>query len=309
MNPFTFHPIYKKRVWGGDSLEKVFNRELPCASAPYGESWELVDRAEDQSVVSSGPFKGLGLHDLWVNHKEQVFGLGMPEVDRFPLLFKILDCQKDLSVQVHPTADVAKELGGEAKTELWYIAAVTAGAKLYVGLKEEITAQDFREAIEEGRVEELVHTIEAEAGDSIQLDSGRLHAIGKGFLIFEIQQNSDTTYRVFDWNRKGLDGKARELHIEEALKCIDFSDVKPKMDNVESNIIVDSEHFQISKHTCEKDEQVIFNNDQFAVLTLVSGVMMNEEKEIFKTGDTVFIPAKSNSLHTLEDAAYLLTIL
>ncbi|MEM7014258.1 MAG: type I phosphomannose isomerase catalytic subunit, partial [Verrucomicrobiota bacterium] len=197
--PIQFVPIYQKRAWGGRNLEDWFNRQLPD-DAPYGESWELVDRPETQSVVANGDFAGLTLGELWTHRRRDIFGTGAIG-DRFPLLFKILDAKENLSIQVHPPEDVAKELGGEPKTEVWFVAHAEPGAKLYIGVKNGVDRALFEQSINDGTTSEAIHELTPEKDDSILIESGRLHSIGAGLLIFEIQQNSDTTYRVFDWNR------------------------------------------------------------------------------------------------------------
>ncbi len=246
VEPIVFEPLYMQRVWGGRELERQYGRELPDG-APYGESWEIVDRESEQSVVRGGRFAGKTLHELWTGHREEIFGADLPDSGRFPLLIKVLDAREDLSIQVHPPLHRAAGLGGEPKTEMWYIAGADPGAKLYVGLKKGVTRGDFEKAIEEGGVADCVHEIEPKSGDSIFIPSGRLHAIGAGFLIHEIQQNSDTTYRVFDWNRVGLDGKPRELHVEESLASIDFGDFEPGMDVPNGTVIAECEFFRVEK--------------------------------------------------------------
>lgn len=246
VEPIVFEPLYMQRVWGGRELEKQYGRTLPDG-APYGESWEIVDREKEQSVVRGGAFAGKTLHELWTRHRDEVFGAGLPESARFPVLIKVLDARDDLSIQVHPPVHLAAELGGEPKTEMWYIAGADAGAKLYVGLKNGVTRADFEQAIQDGTVADRVHAVEPKAGESIFIPSGRLHAIGAGFLIHEIQQNSDTTYRVFDWNRVGLDGKPRELHVEESLASIDFGDFEPGMDAPDGTVIAECDYFRVEK--------------------------------------------------------------
>lgn len=225
-----FTPLFRTRVWGGRRLETVLNRNLPD-SQPYGESWDLVDRDADQSVVASGPLAGTSLNELWTGHRARVFGpaLAQSKAPRFPLLIKVLDCADDLSIQVHPPDQVAPRLAGEPKTEMWYVAAADPGARIFAGLRRGVTRDRFEKALEAGEVEALVHHLEPKVGDSLFVPSGRLHALGRGLLIYEIQQNSDTTYRVFDWNRVGLDGAPRELHVKQSLECIDFDDVEPEL--------------------------------------------------------------------------------
>jgi mannose-6-phosphate isomerase len=241
-----FTPHYHTRVWGGRRLESVLHRTLPDGQ-PYGESWELVDRERDQSLVASGPLAGTSLHDLWTHHRADVFGglLADAESARFPLLIKILDCSDDLSIQVHPPASVAAALGGEPKTEMWYVAHADPGARIYAGLRAGVTREGFERALADGTVADCVHHVDARTGDSLFVPSGRLHALGGGLLIYEIQQNSDTTYRVFDWNRLGLDGKPRALHVDESLQSIDFTDVEPALSHG-IDVLASCEYFRVT---------------------------------------------------------------
>lgn len=226
--PLTFDPIFKERVWGGRNLERLYGKPLPDG-APIGESWEISDRPEDVSVIASGPLAGRDLHWLMTHHRDELLGSVRPQQGRFPWLIKILDAEDKLSLQVHPPAHKAAELGGDPKTEMWYIAGAAPDAALYVGLKRGVTRAEFEEKIRTGAVAECFHRVPVKRGDAMFLPSGRVHAIGAGLVIFEIQQNSDTTYRVFDWNRKGLDGKARDLHVAESLASIDFEDFEPEL--------------------------------------------------------------------------------
>ncbi len=226
--PFTFEPLFKERVWGGRRLEQLYGKALPIG-VPIGESWEITDRPEGVSVITNGPLAGRDLRWLMENHAKEVLGDSQPCAGRFPLLVKILDAQEKLSLQVHPPAHRAAELRGEPKTEMWYVADATPDADLFVGLRRGATRAEFERRIHDGSVAECFHRIPVRRGDSMFLPSGRVHALGAGNVIFEIQQNSDTTYRVFDWNRVGLDGKPRELHIPQALASIDFADFEPAL--------------------------------------------------------------------------------
>jgi mannose-6-phosphate isomerase len=226
--PLTFHPIFKERVWGGRNLARLYHKPLP-PDVPIGESWEISDRTGDVSVVIEGPLAGKDLHWLVENHRAELLGATKPAHGRFPLLIKILDAQEILSVQVHPPPSKAAALGGEPKTEMWYIADAAPQAELYAGLKRGATRAEFEQRLRAGTVADCVHRVRVQRGDAMFLPSGRVHALGAGLVIFEIQQNSDTTYRVFDWNRVGLDGKPRELHIEQSLASIDFNDFEPAL--------------------------------------------------------------------------------
>ncbi len=278
-------------------LETHFHRVLPDDVAPYGESWEMVDRAEAQSVVASGPYEGLTLHQLWNSHRDEVFGRGLPDSDRFPLLIKILDAREDLSIQVHPPASIAGSLGGEPKTEMWYIAHAQPDARLVVGLKAGVSEESFARAIENGEVADQIHEIPVKKGDSIFIPSGRLHAIGAGLVIFEIQQNSDTTYRVFDWNRVGLDGKPRELHIAESMASIDFSDIEPPIDTPDGSVIARCAHFVVERFRLEKEQSIgTLRHDRFSLFHVVEGELRDAQGAIWAAGSTLLLTPGGESL-------------
>lgn len=224
----TFHPIFQKRVWGGRRLAELYGKALPPGE-PIGESWEITDRPGAASVVAEGPLAGRDLRWLMENHRAELLGEARDIGGRFPILAKLLDAQDSLSIQVHPPAALAARLKGEPKAEAWLFAATKPGAEIIAGLRVGTTHADFEQRLRAGTVSESVHRIPVRAGDAMFLPSGRLHALCAGSVLFEIQQNSDTTYRVFDWNRAGLDGQPRELHIEPALAAIDFNDHEPQL--------------------------------------------------------------------------------
>src|SRR5687767_9826622 len=226
--PLVFKPVFQERIWGGRNIERLYGKELP-AKVPIGESWEICDRSDVQSEITNGPLRGKTLHWLMQHHRAELMGKAAALNDRFPLLIKILDAEEKLSLQVHPPASKAAAMGGEPKTEMWYIAQARKNAELYVGLRKNVSRAEFESGISDGTVAKCFHRINVQKGDTMFLPSGRVHAIGAGLVIFEIQQNSDTTYRVFDWNRVGLDGKPRELHIAESLASIDFNDFEPRL--------------------------------------------------------------------------------
>ncbi len=227
--PFIFHPIFKERIWGGRDLDRLYQKQLP-PNIPVGESWEIVDRPDDESLIANGPLAGKSIHWLMENHRAELLDSARSGgSDRFPLLIKILDAREKLSLQVHPPQNKIGELGGEPKTEMWFIAGTKPGADLYAGLKRGVTRAGFEKNLKQGNVAECFHRIPVKAGDALFLPSGRVHAIGAGNVVFEVQQNSDTTYRVFDWNRVEANGKPRELHVEQSLASIDFTDFEPSL--------------------------------------------------------------------------------
>lgn len=268
-----FQPLYQERVWGGRAFEATFNRELP-GEQPIGESWEVVDRPEAQSVVEGGAHRGTTLRELLQKHGKAIMGPEWPAEKPFPILVKWLDCRERLSLQVHPPAGIAGELGGEPKTENWYIADTAPGAQLIVGLKKGVTRPAFEKAIIEQTLEDCVHKFKVAEGDSILVHSGQVHAIDAGNLILEIQQNSDTTYRVYDWGRKGLDGKPRQLHVSESLKCIQWDDFEPAPVRAAptSAVIADCDEFLIRRVVFGPGEKIDFEaKQQPRLLSVVSG--------------------------------------
>ena len=226
--PLTFEPIFKERIWGGRHLETLYGKPLPLG-VRVGESWEICDRPDDETVIARGPLQGRTLHWLMHHCPGDLLGSRQSFPARFPLLIKIIDAQDMLSLQVHPPAAVAARLGGEPKTEMWYVARAEPGAELFVGLKAGVTRAEFERKLAAQTVAECFHRIAAREGDAMFLPSGRVHALGAGMVIFEVQQNSDTTYRVFDWNRVDSSGKARELHVPQSLASIDYGDFEPAL--------------------------------------------------------------------------------
>lgn len=266
--PLVFEPIFMERVWGGRKLETIYSKPLPPGTR-IGESWEIVDRPEAQSIVRNGPLRGRTLHELWMEHRPEIFG-ELPDAPQFPLLVKLLDAAEKLSIQVHPPAEIADELGGETKTEFWYIADADPQAELYVGLCKGSGRVEFEKALQNGTVADHVHRTAVKTGDTMFLPSGRVHAIGGGNLIVEIQQNSDTTYRVFDWNRPVKDGPPRKLHIEESLRCINFDDCEPALTKPKGETLARHPLFKVQKWNLESEREAA-RPDSFAIIFCLSG--------------------------------------
>jgi mannose-6-phosphate isomerase len=295
--PLTFKPIFKERVWGARNLERLYGKPLP-ATVPIGESWEISDRPGDVSVIANGPLAGKDLHWLVEKHCTDLLGAAKLEAGRFPLLIKLLDAQEKLSLQVHPPATKAAELRGDPKTEMWFIADAIPNAELYVGLKRGVTRADFERRIGDGSVAECFHRVPVKPGDSMFLPSGRVHAIGAGLVIFEIQQNSDTTYRVFDWNRVGLDGKPRELHVPQSLASIDFDDFEPALVNSPEVVGPNFRSRQLVKHPLFTVEQFKVQNSGAVKLAggrmQIVGVVSGEVRAgdaVLRAGEFCLLPA------------------
>lgn len=275
-----FNPLYQERVWGGRALESTFGRSLP-AGKPIGESWEIVDRAEAQSVVAAGPLAGMTLRSVIERHGADVMGPQWPADKPFPLLAKWLDCRERLSLQVHPPPEVAARLKGESKTENWYIAHTAQGAQLIVGLKQGVTRAQFEKAIADQTLDASLHRFPVAVGDSILVNSGQVHAIDAGNLILEIQQNSDTTYRVYDWGRMGLDGKPRQLHIAESLDSIlwDSFEPVPVRAAPTSGVIAECDAFLIRRVVLGAGERLhVARGEQPRLVSVVSGSVSASSK-------------------------------
>lgn len=219
--PLIFEPLIKSKVWGGRALQTLLNKPLP-PDGPVGESWEIVDLRGHQSVAARGAATGVTLEGLVRTWGEGLMGPAALDQGRFPLLVKYIDAAQTLSVQVHPNAEVGARLGGRSKSEAWYIMDAEPGGVVYHGLRQGTTAADLSAALDAGRVQELLHRVKVWPGDLVPVPPGTVHAIGAGVLLAEVQQPSDTTYRVYDWGRLGLDNKPRQLHIDQAQQSINF---------------------------------------------------------------------------------------
>jgi mannose-6-phosphate isomerase len=314
-SPLIFTPIFMERIWGGRKLAELFGKKLP-ADKCIGESWEIVDRPEAQSVVASGRLKGNTLHELWTHHRREVFGespntaresRALP--DRFPLLIKLLDAPERLSLQVHPPGKIAEKLGGEPKTECWYIVAAEADAEIFVGFKKPITREQFENSLRDGSAADYLHRIRVKEGDAMFLPAGRFHGIGGGSVLIEIQQNSDTTYRLFDWNRiDPATDKPRKLHIDQALECIDFNDVVPKLIEPKGELLIRHELFEIQKWNLLSPREVV-PAGQFAIVCCLTGRFRCAEVD-FAPGEFFLIPAplQDRQLHPRADGTSLLRV-
>lgn len=313
-----FRPLYQERVWGGRALESTLGRALP-GDTPIGESWEIVDRDEAQSVVAGGALNGKSLRSVLREHVTAIMGPAWSAEKPFPILVKWLDCRERLSLQVHPPAAVAGELKGEPKTENWYIAHTAPDAELIVGLKKGVTREQFERAITAQTLEECVHHFSVAAGDSILVHSGQVHAIDAGNLILEIQQNSDTTYRVYDWGRQGLDGKPRQLHIPQSLRSIDWTDFEPVpvRGAPTSGVIADCAEFRIRRVVLGTGERVhLRSGEQPRLLSVVSGAVRAASDNHSGTrspvgqklarGENVLVPFAGSFTFTAEATTILL---
>jgi len=278
---------------------------------PVGEAWEIVDRPEAQSVDLA---TGKTLRELLLADPEAIMGPKYDPAQPFPILVKWLDCSQRLSLQVHPPKTVAGRLGGEPKSECWYLADASDNAALIVGLRKGVTRGQFERAIENGTLEALIHRFPVQRGQAMLLESGRLHAIDAGNLILEIQQNSDTTYRVYDWGRKGLDGKPRQLHVEESLSSIDFNDIEPSalpaFTKPGERIIADCSPFRIRQINLARGQTLEFRAlEQPRIISVVAGALyLAESRETIMMSENVLIPySEQIAVEASEPSTVLIT--
>jgi mannose-6-phosphate isomerase len=301
MYPIHFEPIYQNYIWGGQQIAQKYQRSI---KGRCSESWEIADRPEGMSVVANGIYKGRTLHDLMEELGEKLFGLGRA-FERFPLLLKIIDAKESLSIQVHPSEKTADALGGEPKTEMWY---ALEPSLVYAGLPKGIDEEELLAAIKKNKAEELLERMELQTGDAILIPGGRIHAICGGSFLFEIQQNSNTTYRLYDWGRKGDDGKPRTLHLKEALAAIDWKDhkcAKIAHHHFESDLhhqlvnLISCPFFITLRADVFDHWQVPPTTHTFQVFFCLKGegeIHVDGHKEPMRPGMTYLIPAASESI-------------
>jgi mannose-6-phosphate isomerase len=308
--PYTFEPIFKERIWGGRKLETFFGKPLP-PGVKIGESWELADLPRDKSRLANGPLTGITLAEAIARHGKAITGM-RHYAPPFPLLIKFLDASDVLSVQVHPDAQTCRRMGrGDPKTECWYIIDAEPGAVIYKGLVAGTTRETFARAIADGTCAEHLNKVAVRPGECHFLPAGACHAIGPGLLIAEIQQPSDTTYRVFDWNRiDPATGAGRQLHIEEALESIHFDSSGDDLSVRTVGRLADAEAFKIDKGHQVPGCEVLLSPGRMKVLVFITGaghIMPNEMVQVaFRRGDTVLVPAAFEGVMAFaEDTEYL----
>lgn len=298
MEILFFEPVYKDYIWGGTRLKDYFGKDIKTPTT--AESWEVSTNDAGLSKISNLSMKGITLKELFDNKsvREEVFGTKTINMDKFPLLIKYIDAKSNLSVQVHPNNEYAKNNENDTgKTEMWYIIDCAKDARIICGMKENVKQEDIEEIIRNNKIKENLNYVEIQKGDSIYIPSGTIHAILGDTLICEIQQNSNLTYRVYDWDRLGKDGKPRELHIEKAIKVIDV-ETKPSImhtKNDESKIIVDSEYFKVEKIAVAGEYKDKSNKETFYIMNIIDGegkITTKDKEYELKKGDTILIPAE-----------------
>jgi mannose-6-phosphate isomerase len=304
MHPLFFHPILKRIVWGGRRLGDLLGKPIGEGS-DYAESWEIVDHGDHHSVVRSGPHAGTTLRHLMRDRREEMMGRHAGQ-ETFPLLLKYLDCNRVLSVQVHPDDEYARRMARPdlGKTEAWYVVDAVPGSKIYAGLRAGVGRRELESAVRAGRTEEVLHVIEPRVGQCVFIPAGTVHALGGGLVVAEIQQSSDTTFRLYDWNRVGDDGKPRPLHIDQAIEVTNFtigpiSPQQPTADTDGFETLVDCDKFVLRGATLdESSDGVSIGGDSLAhLVTVVSGRVGlrygDGDDAVAEKGQSFLIPAAS----------------
>ena len=294
--PLRFRPIYKERIWGGSGLRDELGRELP--SAKIGESWEISCREDSISQVAAGPLQGKSLAELSSVYGAELLGKTIVQGNRFPLLLKILDAREILSVQVHPDDDYARvHEGSVGKTEVWYILKAQPGAKIIYGIRPEITQKDFMNALKQGQLAACLNEVAVRPGEIYPIPAGLVHALGKGIMVVELQQNSDLTYRLYDWQRVDGQGQARPLHVEKALQVMEFGRRLPPplyTEKAGSDFGLENEHFTLYYQRVAGERIMTQSPATFGVLTVVAGsgeIRHQGTVYALQYGDSLLLPA------------------
>jgi len=309
--PLHFKTIFKEKIWGGDKITDLLGKNLP-SDLKYGESWELSAVSGNVSVVDSGPLKGQDLRSLVSTFKEELVGNKNYKRfgDQFPLLIKFLDADDDLSVQVHPDDAYAKEHNGpdaQGKSEMWYIMEADENSEIILGFSQDVDRNKFIERVKTSRLEEVLNKEEVSKGDVFYVPPGRIHNIGKGMMIAEVQQTSDITYRIYDFDRIDKDGNKRELHLERAADVLDYEvkdNLRTHYDNKEAKAkLVDNEFFTVNKHNHSKPKTIDYATlDSFVILIGITGILdckVEDDTFKLKKGDVYLLPAITQTLEIL----------
>jgi len=293
--PLKFKPIFQSYIWGGRRLESVLGKQLP-GDGDFAESWEVVDHKDGQSEVANGDLQGWTLSKLVQEKGAELFGKHNPQ-PKFPLLFKFLDCNRNLSVQVHPNDEQGSKLTPPdlGKTEAWVVLAANPGSILYAGLKAGVGREEFETNVKDGTTKKCLHRIQPHVGDCIFIPAGTVHALGEGLVVAEIQQSSNTTFRLFDWNRVGADGNPRPLHIEEGIAVIDYErgPVAPQVpiatDRANVERLVGCEKFILDRVIVRRQTNLGGDNGFHIVAVLEGNLECNGVQ--FTKGETMLLPA------------------
>lgn len=311
LSPVKLTPAFKDYLWGGTKLKTLYNKKTDLDIV--AESWELSAHKDGESIVADGQFKGLSLTEYIKSAGYDILGSNARKFDYFPILIKLIDARDNLSVQVHPDDEYALKNEGEyGKTEMWYILDCEDGASLYYGFKRDVTKDEYKSAIENNTLTDILNKVPVHKGDVFFIPSGTVHAIGAGIMICEIQQNSNTTYRVYDYNRRGKDGKTRELHIDKALEVSTLAKSPEIIPPIGGNdiLLAQCKYFTVRKITVEDSISVDIDNSSFRSVIVADGsgtLEINYETLSLEKGDSIFIPAQSGRLNIHGDCTLIVS--
>ena len=307
-NAIKLSPVYKDYIWGGNKLSKSFGKESGFEKT--AESWELCIHKDGESRVFGGELDGLTLSEYLDKFGKELLGTTALEFDRFPVMIKYIDAADNLSVQVHPSDEYALVHENEyGKTEVWYILECDEGACLHIGLNKDITREELEERIRNNTLTEVINSVPVKQGDVYFIEAGTIHAIGRGTVICEIQQNSNTTYRVYDYGRRDKNGNPRELHVDKALEVIDRRKCTPRNDR-DSSLIAKCKYFTSEKVNCDGMATIPLGEDSFRSLVIVNGegelTLGNQKMKLVK-GDSIFVPAQSGEIEIVGKCEIIVT--
>lgn len=320
--PLVFEPYFRPQIWGETRLQRLLGKSLP-AGCRIGESWEISAHPHHVSRVAEGPWAGATLTELWSEHRRAWSSDRLGTHARFPLLLKWLDCQEPLSVQVHPSDEDARELLGEpnGKAEAWVVLHADSGSRIYAGLKSGVTRSDLLRHLDQGTVVECLHSFEPRVGDCVQIEPGTVHAVGGGVVIAEVQQSSDATFRLFDWNRLGLDGRPRQIHRDESLHCIrwDRGPVVPRRRSqvwfdapIQAECLVQGDYFHLHRFHLHSSE-LMLDAEPWTMWMIAAGTAQLRDEATgyersFVAGESVLIPAHAQRLRFSATQSTLLKV-
>ncbi|MCO5725511.1 type I phosphomannose isomerase catalytic subunit [Robiginitalea marina] len=316
--PLKFHPIFKQRLWGGNKLRTFLGKDV--SGEDIGESWELSGVAGDVSVIANGPYAGKSLWELIETFPEGLLGTGVLERfgTEFPILIKFLHAREDLSIQLHPGDDLARRRHNSfGKTEMWYILDAEPGSELIIGFNRDVSREEYLQALEGGKLLDLLHYEPVREGDAFFINNGKIHAIGGGIVLAEIQQSSDVTYRIYDFDRRDANGNLRELHTELALEAMDFQqkdDFRRSYGRKRNqpNPMVDSAYFKTAYLEVDKNlERDLRGRKAFTIFLCVGGqavIAVDGQAVQVRMGETVLVPAAAGSVQINSGGCRLLEV-
>ncbi|MBQ7986530.1 MAG: class I mannose-6-phosphate isomerase [Clostridia bacterium] len=297
LSPVKLSPAFKDYLWGGTKLKEKYNKKSDLEIV--AESWEMSCHKDGQSVVASGEYSGKTLSEYVEILGKSALGKKAGKFSYFPLLIKFIDAKDNLSIQVHPRDEYALRVEGEyGKTEMWYVLEAEEGAYLYYGFNRDITKEEFAERIKNNTILEVLNKVNVKSGDVFFIDAGTVHAIGAGLMICEIQQNSNTTYRVYDYDRRDKEGNARPLHVEKAIEVSKLTKA-PELAKSESDVLASCEYFTVKKAMVNGETTLKIDESSFVSLIIVDGngtIALGEDKIDVTKGDSIFVPAQNGEI-------------